>query len=729
MRKCHGWTPRKAGKVLSSFELRKTSRKTSEKPKRLYKGIICPEPECTSVVKRIHNHLIQVHKHKKGTAEYKRLLAAAIRHNPPAMSAASMTEESSESDVVSSSESFKASPCKVKKSHIRNIFDRVYTSSEDNDDNEDNENGENATIENEEQLDAQNEEQPDDQPEEDKSSHSHSPYLSNDDADWKEANDGDEHGDEEEEDDDDDDDDDDGIDDKGIDDVMNDEDNSLDINIPDLFIQFENWLKGPDGGQKDDKSSRLCRRQVQLVLQFIDGEHADLQNILHKRLLRDKWLTVFDKKRKPGTVRSYLGGLQQFYIFLKCEAVDVGVPPETLTSLSEQMKLWSKSYRKLGKERFWEKRMEDLDNIITPEQVSQYEVSDVARSAVKLLGDYDDQSGVLDQPGYILVRDYLLTVLCINNGCRSGTLANMTLHEFENASEEDGSFVMKVKNHKTFSTHGPVDLVFTPTLFNYVKIYIAKFRNQLEGVSTDDDSTVFLTWRAGVMNSSLIGAQMKSCWKKVFGKECSVEGATAFRKAVVSAVHEQNEGLRTDLANLMVHKRTTADNYYLLKTKGKTAAKTSQQVTKIMRPSPKKRKAPSITNDDNEGTSRQKRCKDVTVMEPTPRRHKWTLEQVAVLEQVFSVQIIERCITLPDVRRIAKEEPLLRDMCPNKIRDKVRSYFSSKEPEPLALPSELETKQQQLARFGIESRKENTGINYFILPYYRKLTMHFIHVT
>jgi hypothetical protein len=114
MRKCHGWTPRKASKVLCSFDLRKSHTKRSDKPKRVYKSIICPVPECASVVKRIHNHLIQVHKYEKGTSQYKRLLAAAISHYPPATSAESMGEESSDGDnsVVSSSESFKPQRCK-----------------------------------------------------------------------------------------------------------------------------------------------------------------------------------------------------------------------------------------------------------------------------------------------------------------------------------------------------------------------------------------------------------------------------------------------------------------------------------------------------------------------------------------------------------------------------------------------------------------------------------------
>ena len=44
------------------------------------------------------------------------------------------------------------------------------------------------------------------------------------------------------------------------------------------------------------------------------------------------------------------------------------------------------------------------------------------------------------------VRDYLLTLICINNGSRSGSLANMTLEEFKNAHKDEDDHVVKVKN-------------------------------------------------------------------------------------------------------------------------------------------------------------------------------------------------------------------------------------------------------------------------------------------
>ena len=82
-----------------------------------------------------------------------------------------------------------------------------------------------------------------------------------------------------------------------------------------------------------------------------------MSNIFHKRTLRDKWLSKFEKERRPGTVKSYLGALNQFYIFLKCERPpQIDVAPEMLSYLSVEMKLCSKSFCKLSKDfLFWEK--------------------------------------------------------------------------------------------------------------------------------------------------------------------------------------------------------------------------------------------------------------------------------------------------------------------------------------------------------------------------------------
>ena len=170
-------------------------------------------------------------------------------------------------------------------------------------------------------------------------------------------------------------------------------------------------------------------------------------------------------------------------------------------------------------DRFWEKRIEDISTLRTPQQVKTFDTSDIAREAITLLGEYEGKEGGISpsQPEYTAVRDYLLTVLCINNGSRSGTLSNMTLQEFNQATKEDDCFVL-VKKHKTFTKHGPVDVVFNASLYTYTKIFIEKFRNCLHGVSTEGHSTVFLSVTLKKMNSSHVGRQIGLCWGKVLGR-------------------------------------------------------------------------------------------------------------------------------------------------------------------------------------------------------------------
>lgn len=77
-----------------------------------------------------------------------------------------------------------------------------------------------------------------------------------------------------------------------------------------------------------------------------------------------------------------------------------------------------------------------------------------------------------------------------------------------------------------------------------MEIFISKFRNTLGGANTNDAAPVFLTWTNKPMHSSHVGCQIGSCWGKVFGKEAGAGGATAFRKAAVSAVHKNDKERR-----------------------------------------------------------------------------------------------------------------------------------------------------------------------------------------
>ena len=58
--------------------------------------------------------------------------------------------------------------------------------------------------------------------------------------------------------------------------------------------------------------------------------------------------------------------------------------------------------------------------------------------------------------------------------------------------------------------------------------------------------------------------------------------AASFRKAAVSAIHEEHGHLKKDLADLMGHNQKTAEKFYFIRKKEKTAAKTSEALRNIM---------------------------------------------------------------------------------------------------------------------------------------------------
>ncbi len=555
MRICHKWSPRKSRSVLNSFSLRKEKSKDIRKTKRSYKSVICPVSECNSVVKRIHNHLTSVHKMKTNSKTYKKCLALAVPHNVDPVSSSESSELNQLSDSsVSSSDVYKPAQKKTKKEthvkHLSNFYETVYGNSEKGSEGSEEES-----------------------PVESISEDCNDPEFSLADQ-CLDLND------------------------EQCSDINEDEEDVNASSAPGfapelrkIFDKFETWLRGADGGRKGDRCVTQCHRQVELVVSYIDSSSPSLTGIL-KKSLRDEWLNKFEKEKQPGTIKSYLGSLNTFYAFLKCENVDVGLSLEQLESLSQQVKLWTSSFRKKSLDRFWEKRIDDMSSMRTPEQVRAFDTSEVAREAVRLLGEYQDKRNEEKptHPEYTTVRDYLLTILCINNGSRSGSLANMTLREFGQASKDDDCFVVRVKDHKTFTMHGPVSVVFNASLYQYTQIFVDKFRNQLDGGNTSGDSAVFLSVTAKKLTSSQVGSQIGSCWGKVFGRETSSGGATAFRKAAVSAVHEYREDMRSDLADLMVHKQSTTDQYYLLQNKGKSAVRTSKELTKIMRHGTDKKK-------------------------------------------------------------------------------------------------------------------------------------------
>ena len=126
--------------------------------------------------------------------------------------------------------------------------------------------------------------------------------------------------------------------------------------------------------------------------------------------------------------------------------------------------------------------------------------------------------------------------------------------------------------HKTLTSLGPAHLVLSPTIYTWLQAFVKFMRNEIPGAGMSSDDHVFIGYTANTMSSSMISAQLNSFWQKATDKLLVRVNAAAFRKAAVSAVHEEHGHLKKDLADLMGHNQKTAEKFYLIRQKEKTAA-------------------------------------------------------------------------------------------------------------------------------------------------------------
>ena len=473
--------------------------------------------------------------------------------------------------------------------------------------------------------------------------------------------------------------------------------------------QFFKWLTGIDGGRRQEKTAKQYVSQVRNIVKKVDPEYHRVSSLVSTRLVRDNWLDPLEKSRRPGTCKSYLGSLFKFFRFVMVEKPSgMKVKFDAVRAAKEQVHEWMSSYNKPIARRMWEKKAEDIDRLITPEQIRAFDVSEPARTVVKLIEKYSatpDENSHPSQSEYTIVRDFFLTTLCINNAARAGPLANLTIGEYRNARQEGEQYVARVLNHKTLESHGPASLVISTNLYTWLAIFIRKMRYSLQGVSSTAEDRVFVSWTGKAMTSSMVSAQINSFWSKALGKDAERMSATLIRKTAVSAVHERKGSMKKNLANLMTHSEKTADKYYNIQQKGKNDAKTVEQLRTVLRSN-----SASEVSVSNVGES----TSDVS------SRHKWNEEQLTEVYTAFKESIQSGQVTMEYVKEVIADNVVLKNIPLTSIRDKVRSLIkASQETQSVSNgagahpPTQMETPFDKLRRFGLlpnesdETRQRN----------------------
>jgi hypothetical protein len=358
----------------------------------------------------------------------------------------------------------------------------------------------------------------------------------------------------------------------------------IDRNADSEFAKFKQWLLSPDGGAKSEKSARQHAFQVKTIVSVVDPCNKKPSTLLEAQALRDKFFVSYVQERQflPGTTKSYLNSVVHWckYVVMEYDNMLSSDSKLACQALSDRVKRWINSLRKQSQTRYLQKMDDDLSKLISPEEISQFNSSESAIEAVKLLGTASLQrSSRLSESEYVLIRDFLLCKITFNNANRSGVMANMTTEQFKNAKLVDGHHVVSVTDHKTASCHGPAKIILTPVLFAWLSIFVSDIRPSVLQTSVQEGN-IFLSCRGEAMTSGQITKAMQSVWAKA-GLKSSIT-CTLVRKTAVSAVHKHVPDSRANLADLMSHRLETATKSYRLADKNETTVSASRTLVKIM---------------------------------------------------------------------------------------------------------------------------------------------------
>ena len=251
----------------------------------------------------------------------------------------------------------------------------------------------------------------------------------------------------------------------------------------------------------------------------------------------------------------------------------------------------------------------------------------------------------------------------------------------------DGTYMISVKDHKTYSKHGPANLYFDESLKGWLDIYVAHARRQV--VNGGGSTCLFLNWKGAKMQSSDLSSAITSAWRKggMIDKETRISG-TLMRKSCTTAIRQYNKEVKGNVAAHMAHTERTADKHYHLVQKRTNSAFAARQLTAVMhgRSSPAVSSSsknddieqPSMRKDDFDSALGGKDEGDLDAVPVPPVRQTWTKEEERAIKETFADNISRQSITLREVLALKRTHPLLVD-CENKrLLDKVRGLYRFK---------------------------------------------------
>jgi hypothetical protein len=224
-----------------------------------------------------------------------------------------------------------------------------------------------------------------------------------------------------------------------------------------------------------------------------------------------------------------------------------------------------KSLLKTKIKEYNKRETEESDNILTIEELTGVFESELgSKCPTQLLSE--DEFGLApictDEP--LVLRNYIVVCILIENCARASIIAGMTMPEWEKRTFIDDQVVIKVHDHKTSASCGPIACILTLLTDSLLEAYINKIR--VHNQDAYNNKQVFLCDSGSPVQSVQVHKLLNSFVKRTNAiPRITKLSPTDLRKMWVIWDRDRPQSTTENselLAVYMQHNKKTADRWY-----------------------------------------------------------------------------------------------------------------------------------------------------------------------
>jgi hypothetical protein len=448
-----------------------------------------------------------------------------------------------------------------------------------------------------------------------------------------------------------------------------------------LLKYFYEHLQDLGGGANKERQAGIHAQNVRKLLDRLDPKNDTISCLIEDgglQMWRNWGKPILEQnKMRPGTVKAYLSSVGKFLKFIIQKVADEtkdfpSIDERSLrlaNNVLNRLPDWRTAISRKFSHKKWERVLEVSRRLPPATTINDLMSTEPAKEAITILNK-SSTGHLVSSREFIIVRDFLIVRLELENAQRPGRMETATVSNFREAERsDDGSYTMYCPKHKR-SIDGPARICMDAETHANMCAYVEHVR----GVCADDsEDALFLTVEGKPFDQSNIGKRVTAFW---------------FRKIASSATYDMDVVEKRAIHEHIAHKEETADHYYNIGHITKKSARGHQLLkkslgldTSVATKSKSDTKSANSAKLDHEEES-----------EPIIQDEGLSSSQVEVIEMLFSSQIISQAqITFDIVRKTMAEHMDLSKFANDskmvkKVYDKV-CYLRRKEKQNIVLPS------------------------------------------